>query len=191
MCSSDLVDVTSGYWSAGTAAGLIEISGQDSTFQAENLDVTDGQADIATIGGDSKGIIAISAAAGAKTQIPMNTTGLTVNDFIRLQSTKNYNDQYDIDAIEDGLVTIVEPYVAESFTGNEVIYTGITGGKDITFTHAGGDVDGYYDGVQSDALESVYEGALYYLFEKIVYGGSTSLHRYQWAAGFYSNLTTT
>ena len=185
------VDVTSGYWSAGTAAGLLELSGQDGVFRALGETLKVGVVlDIATIASDSKGIIAISAAAGAKTQIPMNTTGLTTNDFIRLESTKNYNGQYDIDAIEDGLVTIVEPYIAEIFTGNEVIYIGIGGGKDIALTHVGGDADGYYDGIQPDTLEGVYHGADYFLFEKITYAGNVILHRYNWPADYYSNEAT-
>jgi len=183
------VDKTSGNWLLGTAAGLLEVNSQVGVFVAAETLTTDAtvRGDV-WAAGDSTGLAAITAAAGAKTQIPMNTTELTTSDFIRLQSTRNYNDQYAIDAIEDGLVTIVEPYVAENFTGREVIYIGIRDGDDLAFAHGGADPDGYYDGNQPDTLEGVYEGLTYYLFEKIEYGVSVVLHRYQWTAGYYENL---
>ena len=185
------VSLTGGYWASGTAAGQIEISGQNGVFQNENLDVSGGQANIATIpAGDSTGL-AVVLLGGGQIKIPMNTVGLTTNDFIRIESSKNYNDQFDIvaiDAGQAGYVTITAVNVAESLTGNEVIYIGIGGGKDIAFAHVGGDADGYYDATQPDTLEGVYETKAYYVFEKIVYGATVSLHRYQWVADYYSNL---
>ncbi len=185
------VSLTSGYWSAGTAAGQIEITGQDGAFQNENIDITGGQANIATIpAGDSTGL-AVVLLGGGQVKIPMNTVGLTTSDFIRIESSKKYNGQFDIDALDaglDGYVTITAVNVAETFTGNEVVYIGIADGKDIALTHVGGDADGYYDGIQPDTLEGVYHGAEYYLFEKITYAGNTMLHRYKWTADYYSNL---
>lgn len=186
------VSLTSGSWLAGNAAGQVEITGQNGVFQAENID-TDTQANIATIpAGDSTGLVCIQL-GGGQVKVPMNSVGLTTSDFIRIESSKNYNDQYDIDAIDagqDGYVTITATNVAETFTGNERIYIGIGQGKDISLTHVGGDEDGYYDGIQPDTLEGVYEGASYYLFKKIVFGGNTSLHRYKFVADYYSNLKT-
>lgn len=186
------ISLTSGYWAAGTAAGQIEISGQDGVFQAEDLNIPD-HANSATIpAGDSTGLVCVQL-GGGQVKIPMNTVGLTTNDFIRIESSKNYNDQFDIDAIDagqDGYVTITAVNVAETFTGRERIYVGIGGGKDIALTHVGGDADGFYDGVQPDTLEGIYEGSTYYLFEKIVFGGNISLHRYQWTADYYSNPAT-
>ncbi len=184
------VSLTSGHWAAGTAAGQIEISGQDGVFEAENINQLNGQDNIATIpAGDSTGLAAVLL-GGGQVKIPMNTVGLTTDDFVRIESTKKYNGQFDIDALDagqDGYVTITAVNVAETFTGNEVVYIGIAGGKDIAITHEGGDADGYYDGIQPDTLESVYENSKYYLFEKITYAGNILLHRYHWAADYYTN----
>lgn len=192
----DKVDITSGYWMAGTAAGQLEISGQDNTFVAENLRIG-GVENVATIpAGDSTGLAVVLLGSG-QVKIPMNTVGLTVDDFIRIESTKKYDEQYDIDALDAGqagYVTITAVNVAETFKGTEVIYIGIPNGKDLSLTHdAVGpppDDDGYYDGIQPSNLEGVFEGNVYYLFEKIVYSGSTVFHRYSWNADYYSNLKT-
>ena len=183
------VSLTGGYWAAGTAAGQIEITGQNGVFQAENIDVP-GQANIATIpAGDSTGL-AVVLLGGGQVKIPMNTVGLTTDHFVRIESSKHYNLQFDIDALDaglDGYVTVTAANVAETFTGNEVIYIGIVGAKDIAFTHGGGDADGYYDAIQPDTLQGVYHGADYFLFEKITYAGNVILHRYNWTADYYSN----
>lgn len=50
----DYVDLNSGSWAAGTAAGYLYIREQSGTFQAENLRV-DGNANSATIDGNSSG----------------------------------------------------------------------------------------------------------------------------------------
>ncbi len=174
------ISQTGGNWQAGTASGQIEITGQDGVFQAETLKVGI-VLDICTIpAGDSTGL-AVVLLGGGQVKIPMDTVGLTTNDFIRIESSKNYNDQFDIDALDAGqagYVTITAVNVAESLTGDEPIYIGIGGGKDIAFAHVGGDADGYYDATQPDTLEGVYETKPYYVFEKIVYGPTVSLHRY-------------
>ena len=89
-----------------------------------------------------------------------------------------------------GYVTITAPNVTEWLTGNERIYVGILQGKNIALTHAGPDADGYYDGIQPDDLEGVFEDATYYLFETITYGGHTVVHKYEWVAGYYKNEKT-
>lgn len=184
------ISLTGGSWSAGTAAGQLELSGQDGAFQAENIEVAGG-GDIATIpAGDSTGLVCVQL-GGGQVKVPMNTVGLTTSDFIRIESTKKYNDQFDIDAIDAGqagYVTITAVNVVETFTGNEVVYIGIAEGKGIAFTHDGADPAGYYDAIQPADLEGVYEGSMYYLFEKIVYDGNTSLHRYLWEAAYYSSV---
>ncbi len=50
------VCLESGSWQAGDAAGRVVFASQTGTFQAENIDVVSGQANIATIGGDSDDI---------------------------------------------------------------------------------------------------------------------------------------
>lgn len=186
------ISQTGGNWNAGTASGQIEITGQDGTFQSENID-TATQANIATIpAGDSTGM-AVVLLGGGQVKIPMATHGLTTDDFIRIESSKNYNNQYDIDAIDAGAagyVTITATNVAESFHGDEPIYIGVGGGKDIILTHEGGDADGYYDGIQPDTLQEVIEANLYFVFEKIEYAGNVILHRYHWMADYYDNLAT-
>ena len=181
---------TGGNWNAGTASGQIEVTGQDGVFQNEDIS-TATQANIATIpAGDSTGL-AVVLLGGGQVKIPMNTTGLTTDDYIRIESSKHYNDQFDIDAIDvgqAGYVTITAVNVAESMRGDEPIYIGIGGGKDIALTHVGGDPDGYYDGIQPDTLENVFDGKQYFVFEKITYAGNIMLHRYQWEAAYYANL---
>ncbi len=183
------ISQTGGNWNAGTASGEIEVTGQDGVFQAENLD-TDTQANICTIpAGDSTGL-AVVLLGGGQVKIPMNTTGLTTDDYIRIESSKHYNDQFDIDAIDvgqAGYVTITAVNVAESLHGDEPIYIGILGGKDIALTH-GVLPDGAYNGIQPDTLQHVHQAEQYFLFEKITYAGNVLLHRYQWVADYYDNL---
>lgn len=184
------VSLTSGYWVTGTAAGQIAISGQSGVFQAENIDIVGDQADIATIpAGDSTSLVVVQL-GGGQVKIPMNTVGLTTSDFIRIEGSKHYNDQFDIDAVDAvqaGYVTITAANVAETLTGREKIYIGIGGGKDIAFTPTGTSPDGCYDAIQPDTLENVHENDKYYLFQKIVYSGSIALHRYLWAAAYYKD----
>lgn len=189
------VSVQSGYWKAGTALGLLEISGQDNVFQAAETLKIGGVENVATVTANATGF-AVSLLGGGQVKIPMNTIGLAVGDFIRIESSKKYDGQYDIDAVVvnpyDGWITITATNVAETFKGTEVIYIGINGGKDIAFAHdpvgPPPDADGYYDGLQPDTLEGVFENEEYFLFEKIVFGAVTVLHRYHWNAGYYSNL---
>lgn len=185
------VFVESGSWQGGDAAGVLEISGQSGAFQAETIKIgTD--LDVATIAADSTGIAAKTSDAGAKTLIPMNTVGLTTGGFIRIESTKNYDGQHTIDLINspaDGYLKIDVAYVAEIFSGDEVIYAGIGGGQDIALAH-GALADGVYQGTQPDDLERIFENREYFLFEKIVHGASIVLHRYHWPAGYYENVLT-
>ena len=94
------VTVTSGSWLAGTAAGVLELTGQDGAFQAENIDVTATQANIGTIIGDSTTLECILMGNG-QVKIPMDTTGLDAMGFIYIESSKKYNGQFDIDKIDD------------------------------------------------------------------------------------------
>lgn len=50
------VILTSGTWAGGDAAGRLILSGQTGTFQAEDLDVQGGAANVATVAGDSTAI---------------------------------------------------------------------------------------------------------------------------------------
>lgn len=295
------ISLTSGNWLAGSACGQLELIGQDGTFQAENLDTTT-QANIGTIVGDSTTLEAVLLGNG-KIKVPMNTVGLDAMGFIHIESSKKYNGQYDIEAIDAGgatqeiqtstldalmtagtftitykgettaaiafnatvaqittalellstvdvgditmeaahepdttltctwtflaalgnppmlsiditaatgptyctwdetvkggtagYVTITAANYSEIFTGNERIYIGILNGKDIAFAHdpvgPPPDADGYYDGLQPSDLEGIYEGGIYHIIETITYGGHTVLHKYDWDAGYYSNLQT-
>lgn len=293
----DKVTVTGGSWLAGTASGVLELSGQNGAFQAENLDVTATQANIATIIGNSTTLECIQLGNGM-VKIPMNTEDLDALGFIRIESSKKYNGQYDIEAIDVGIgtaevqtytldalmtagtftlsykgettaaiafnatvaqittalellttvevgditmeaahepdteltcswtflsslgdvpmlsmditgatgpaqctwaestrggtrgyVTITAPNYTELFTGLEKIYVGIQNGKDLALAH-GALADGVYHGTQPDDLEGVFHGGVYNVFEKIVYGGNTVLHKYELDADYYFNLKT-
>lgn len=183
-----LITQTGGNWNAGTASGELEIIDQTGTFQAENIN-TPNQDDIATVPSDSTGL-AVVLLGGGQVKIPMSTRNITTSDYIRIESSQNYNNQYDVDAIADGYITITATNVAESLHGDEVIYIGIVGGKDISLTH-GALADGAYNGIQPDTIQRVHEGQLYYIFEKIEYAGNVVLHRYHWVADYYDNLATT
>ena len=193
------VSLTGGHWAAGTAAGQLEISGQDGVFQAETLETPSQLADIATIVGESTGL-AVVLLGGGQVKIPMNTVGLLATDFIRIESSRKYNGQFDIDAIDAGqagYVTITAVNIAETFTGGsgeEIVYVGVPNGQDLPMAHdAVGpppDADGYYDGIQPSNLEGIKSGDTYHLFETITHGGLEVIHKYNWPAGYYSNAKT-
>lgn len=182
----EAVHVTSGSWAAGTAAGTFEVSGQNGVFTAAQLLDVGAEANVATASGESTGLAAVTANAGAKTKIPMHSDDLTATTgFVRIEGTINYDGQYAIDAKETGYITIVKAYAAETFTGEENIYIGIVNGKDIALTHVGGDADGYYDGILPDTLIGLLVNVSYYLFIRLFLDPVVVLHRYYWEAKYY------
>lgn len=56
--------VTSGSWSGGDAAGFLFVKGVTGTFQAENVDITEGTANAMTIGGDTTAGLCGALASG-------------------------------------------------------------------------------------------------------------------------------
>lgn len=83
-----------------------------------------------------------SANAGSKTKLPCTGHGLVAGDYVRIQGTGNYDGEYAVDSIDGAdKFVIVKAYVAETFTGNEEVYTeAITNGTNKTLTAGTGNV---------------------------------------------------
>lgn len=66
---------------------------------------------------------AVSANTGGKTTLPCTGHGLAAGDYIRIQGTDNYDGEYEVDSAEEDTFVIAKSYIAETFTGNEEVYT--------------------------------------------------------------------
>lgn len=171
----ETIIVTNDDWAGGNGEGILIIKQQYGAFQAENLNILNGQANIATIAVDSIG--AVSVSGGADTGLYIAGHNLTTDNYVRIDGTVNYDSEIEIKAAEAGMITIDTTYVAEKFKGNETILVGILNGVNISLAHVGGDAEGYYDGVlPSDLLKLVY-GSYYYLFITIVDGTNEHTQR--------------
>ena len=136
---------------------------------------------------------------GGKVGIPCTAHGLTSADYIRMEETINFNDEFSIDGdtTADEIV-IVATYVAETFLGTEKIYIGILDGCNINLPYTG--TDGIYRGILPDTLKrmSVYnsrqtvsEGlvvaGLFYLFIEAVKDSSRHTKRIEVKAKYDSS----
>jgi len=176
------VVVNSGTWAGGNAAGYLSFRKQVGTFEAEDLNVVEGQANIATIAGDSSATE--TADAGASVKIHLRNHGRTVGDFFRIQGTKNYDGIAGVSAAIRDYVTLDVAWVtAERFKGIEVFYIGISNAEEIVLTPAGS--GGNYQGLLPVTLLYLVEGAYYWRFIKIVKGGDTILIRQRIKAAYY------
>jgi len=154
------ITLSGGTWAGGDAAGRMEIIKQRGIFEAENLNQRDGQANIATIAADSTG--AESANAGSKTKIRMRDHGLRSIDYVYIQGSQGYDGEYAIDAVEDGKITIPAAYVAEKFTGDELIYVGVVSGVNISLSYVAAS-NGNYQGILPDTMKALAEAAWYWI----------------------------
>ena len=70
---------------------------------------------------------------GGKVGIPCTAHGLTSSDYIRLCGTLNYDGEYAVDATSGtNEIVITATYVAEKFTGSELIYVGMKNGTNLS-----------------------------------------------------------
>jgi len=181
------ITLSSGTWAGGDAVGYFMLEKQEGTFVAETINITARDiTDICNVAADSSGGKAVSAAAGADTQLHIPGHCLTTNDTIRILGTRNYDAEIAVKSVVDtDNITIDTAYVAENFNGTEEAYVAIRGALNISLTHGGGDPDGYYDGVLPDTAQKLISGEWYYLFLKVVDGAAIVLHRLKWTAEFY------
>lgn len=126
----------SGTWAGSNAVGYFTLIGQGGTFVSENLNnLQTGTNTIAAITGDSTG--AITANAGADTKILVTGHNLfSYQDFVYLESTQNFNGFQAVQALTEDSITIDGAFAAEKFIGDEKIYIGIPGGKEIAVAYS-------------------------------------------------------
>ena len=71
-----------------------------------------------------------------KVGIPITGHGFATGEYIRIQDSINYDDEYTVDATSTANeVVITATYVAETFVGTEEIYHGVNGATNITGTY--------------------------------------------------------
>jgi len=104
---------------------------------------------------------------GGKVGIPCTAHGLTSADYIRVEGSINYNDEYSIDGdTTANEIVIVETFVAETFLGMEKIYIGVPNGCNINLPYT--DTPGKYRGILPDTLARMVEYSA-----SQTYGGKT------------------
>lgn len=125
---------------------------------------------------------------GGKVGIPCTAHGLTSADYIRIEGSQNYNDEYAVDATSTANeIVITAAYVAETFLETERIFIGIADGTNISLPYTG--TPGLYRGVLQDTMQrlieytatptfgEITETGLYYLFIEAVKGASRTTKR--------------
>jgi hypothetical protein len=140
---------------------------------------------------------AVPLEGGDKVGIPCTGHGLSSVDYIRLEGSINYNDEYAVDATSTAnQIVIVETYVAETFLGTERIFVGILNGINVSLPYTG--TPGEYRGVLPHTLGRLVEYSatpkfgettvtgLYYLFVKAVKDSYEQLKRKELQATYDS-----
>ena len=125
---------------------------------------------------------------GGDVGIPMASGhGLIAGDYIRIEGSQNYNDEYEIQSVASEKIVITATYVAETFLGTETIYVGIKNGTNISMAAAGS--GGRYTAIMPDTLQRMIEygstqgfgGAtatgVFYLFIEAVKAGARMTKR--------------
>jgi hypothetical protein len=131
---------------------------------------------------------AVNKGAG-KVGLPVVTHDAISGDHIRIEGTINYDGTYTVDATTSANeIVVTAAYVAETFTGLEEIYIGISGGTELTLSYVAAS-NGLYRGILPDTLKglaeyeeldtslgSVYAG-VYWLFVTSVSGAYQRMDR--------------
>jgi len=127
-------------------------------------------------------------AGGGTVNLPIRTHELLDTDFIRIEGSQAYDEEYAITSIPDANhIVITATFVAETFTGKEEVYAAVrrtTGTWPESLVHGGGDADGYYDGNLPDDMIRVIFGDWYYIYVTIISGASKLTLRKKWRALF-------
>jgi len=186
-----MVELVSGTWAANDAAGYFYVKTQSGTFEAELVKVS--TTSTANALSDSE--------KNVRTDIPCTAHGLSDGDYCAIKGTVNY-DNPNIEVLgapDTDHIVIEEDYVAETFTGNEILYypanklvfesahtaeqlTGdeeiyviLPNAKEIDMTHSGEDPDGYYIGNLPDTVKGLVLDAWYFLFVEMTKDSSDRL----------------
>jgi len=114
---------------------------------------------------------------GGKVGIPCTAHGQVEDDYIRMEGSQSYNDEFAVHAdTTANEIVIVATFIAESFLGTEKIYIGVINGCNISLPYT--DSPGVYRGILPHTLGRLVEYAanqeyggltttgLYYLFVK-------------------------
>lgn len=129
---------------------------------------------------------AASDAGGGTVNLPITAHGLLDSDYIRLEGTQNYDEEYAVSSIPDtNHVIITATFAAETFTGKEEVYYAIrrtTGTWPEALAHEEGDDDGYYDGILPDDTIGILFGTFCYIYVTIISGVSKLTLRKKWRA---------
>lgn len=174
--------LTDGTWAGGDAEGYFTLTGQHGTFVAENLDIVDGQADIATIAADSTG--AETSDGGSKTKITVTDHGLkNYETCIRIEGSQAYDGECTISTFEKNKLIIDVAYTAEKFRGDEVIYVGIPNGTGLPLSWVDPS-DGNYKGILPDTLKGVLRNNAFYIFITITKGSNVKTYALEWESDY-------
>jgi hypothetical protein len=125
---------------------------------------------------------------GGLVGIPCTAHGLIENDYIRIEGSQNYNDEFTVHAdTTANEIVITHTQDAETFLGTERIFIGIADGTNVPLPYTG--TPGLYRGTLPDTLQRMIEytasqtyGELsetgkYYLFVEAVNGASRTTKR--------------
>lgn len=134
---------------------------------------------------------------GGNVGIPVIGHTLIANDYIRIEGSTNYNDEYSIVSVTNDKIVITAAYVAETFLGTERVYEGVTNGTNITLPYVAAS-NGNYRGILPDTLLRLVEYAYsqttsglsetgkYWLFVWAEKGASKTTKRIALQAGYSS-----
>ena len=104
---------------------------------------------------------------GGLVGIPITAHGLLAGDYVRIEGSQNYNDEYAIVSATADEIVITATYVAETFLGTEVIYVGVKNGTNLSLSYVAAS-NGIYQGVLPDTLQRIVEYSA-----SQTYGGKT------------------
>jgi len=124
-------------------------------------------------------------AGGGTVGIPVEGHVLQTDDYVYILGTDHYNGEYEVETVSRDEFTITATYTAEDFTGEEEIFVGIIGGKDISLSYIA-DTDGDYKAVLPDTLRRVIRGKEHLLLVTVTKDSSTLVIAESIYASFYT-----
>lgn len=128
---------------------------------------------------------AISEDAGNKTGFPVEEHDVTSYQFIWVLGTRGFDAIYDVSSVVRDEIIVAVAYAAEIFTGEEEVFVGIEGGKEITLTYVPAS-NGEYKGTLPDDLKRYLRGNRHLLMVEAVKGAVKLVVAEIAVAGFYS-----
>ena len=132
---------------------------------------------------------AAASKGSGKVGLPVVKHDAASGNHIRIEGTVNYDGTYTVDATtSENEIVVTATYVAETFTGLEDVYIGITGGTEVTLTYVTAS-NGTYRGTLPYTLKGLQEyeeldtslgsvfAGIYWLFVKCVSGAYQRMDR--------------